>query len=418
MNCYMLLLCFSALVCGKVHFNGDKVFRITPKTKDEVEFIHEFIKNMGDKLDVWKEPSHVGNDIDIHVHANDVDQVKDMLNNKGIKYTITIDDLEKLVNEESLENEKFGYAGYFDYNRYNRYNDIVGELYNMARQYTNAETFVAGSTYERRSLVGIKISKPNSVGRKTAVWVDGGIHAREWISPATVMFLMKQLLKPDPKYQSKVNQALNKYDFYILPVFNADGYEYTHTGNRMWRKTRSRGRYCRGADPNRNWDSKFGGAGTSSSECTDIYHGSRAFSEIETRTVSSYLASLSKSVGLKSYWNVHAYSQLLLYPWSYTTARPRDINEIDRVAVAFKNGVYRESYKRFTVGQPSRILYAVAGGSIDWTYEKLGVKYSYAPELRPGQGEMRNGFLLPPNQIAASGREFTNGFLDAVLAML
>ena len=81
------------------------------------------------------------------------------------------------------------------------------------------------------------------------------------------------------------NAALtNSVDWYIMPVMNPDGkqnkkisfynsflifqlilgYEYTHTGNRLWRKTRSgKGSKCPGADPNRNFGHKWGGKGTS-----------------------------------------------------------------------------------------------------------------------------------------------------------
>jgi hypothetical protein len=45
------------------------------------------------------------------------------------------------------------------------------------------------------------------------------------------------------------------------------GYEFTHVGDRLWRKTRSGGRpilgglfgCCKGTDPNRNWNFKWGG---------------------------------------------------------------------------------------------------------------------------------------------------------------
>lgn len=70
---------------------------------------------------------------------------------------------------------------------------------------------------------------------------------------------MLQILEPGKKYAERFTQVLAKYDFYILPIFNPDGYEYTHTENRMWRKTRSPGKRCVGADPNRNWDTHFGG---------------------------------------------------------------------------------------------------------------------------------------------------------------
>ena len=42
---------------------------------------------------------------------------------------------------------------------------------------------------------------------------------------------------------------------------------------------------------------------------------------------------------------------------------------------------------------------------MDWTYEKLGVVYSYAPEMRPAEGELKNGFLLSPLYIKPSGFE-------------
>lgn len=59
----------------------------------------------------------------------------------------------------------------------------------------------------------------------------------------------------------EVVALVQKYDWVILPVFNVDGYVYTHTNNRMWRKTVSTnsGSSCLGADPNRNWNFKWGG---------------------------------------------------------------------------------------------------------------------------------------------------------------
>jgi murein tripeptide amidase MpaA len=46
-----------------------------------------------------------------------------------------------------------------------------------------------------------------------------------------------------------------------VPVVNPDGYEYTHTEDRLWRKSRSRhnGDRCIGVDLNRNFDFHWGG---------------------------------------------------------------------------------------------------------------------------------------------------------------
>ena len=45
-----------------------------------------------------------------------------------------------------------------------------------------------------------------------------GIHAREWISPATVTYVMNELVT-NPQHGS----LLDMFDFFILPVANPDG---------------------------------------------------------------------------------------------------------------------------------------------------------------------------------------------------
>ena len=64
-------------------------------------------------------------------------------------------------------------------------------------------------------------------------------------------------------------------DWYIAPLLNPDGYEYSHTDDRMWRKNRSPpppGSRCYGVDLNRNWDViGFGAGATSSNPCSETY---------------------------------------------------------------------------------------------------------------------------------------------------
>jgi len=350
------------------------------------------------------------------VGRENVELIVQKLKKEDIPYTIIIEDLEKELQEEQeeLKANSFTYSNGFNYYTYNRLDAIHAEVKRLASVHSDkASLFSAGTSFENRDLLAVKVS---SGGAKPVIWIDGCIHAREWIACASVMNLLKQLLEPEPMFASRVESVLAKYDLYILPVFNPDGYEYTHTTNRMWRKTRSDGTPCKGADPNRNWDSHWGGAGTSGDPCSDIYRGKGPFSEIEVKQVANKLTEIAHSVGLKSYWNIHAYSQLVLYPWSYTTRRAKDYQEINRVAQVFSDGIRKINGKYFKPGQPSRILYSVAGGSMDWTYEKLGVIYSYAPEMRPTRYEPY-GFRLPTRFIRPSETEFVNGILEAALAM-
>lgn len=61
--------------------------------------------------------------------------------------------------------------------------------------------------------------------QRPIVLLDGGIHAREWISVATALYCIYQLT--ERHLYNK--QLLKKLDFIIVPVVNIDGYEYSHT---------------------------------------------------------------------------------------------------------------------------------------------------------------------------------------------
>lgn len=109
------------------------------------------------------------------------------------------------------------------------------------------------------------------------------IHAREWISGATCTYVVNELLNSQ---DAEVVKMTEDFDWYIICVANPDGYVFTHTNNRMWRKTRSTTSSplgCRGADPNRNWGYMWNTGGSSNAPCDDTFHGEAAFSEVETK---------------------------------------------------------------------------------------------------------------------------------------
>ena len=56
--------------------------------------------------------------------------------------------------------------------------------------------------------------------------IPTGIHAREWITPATVTyFLNKILTTDDPAFK----ELVESFNYYIFPSINPDGYVYSHT---------------------------------------------------------------------------------------------------------------------------------------------------------------------------------------------
>ena len=74
------------------------------------------------------------------------------------------------------------YTG-MSWNKYHRFTVIDNFVKCLAAEYPDkAERFQIGTSYEGRKMNLLRISN-NLRSVKRAVWIDGGIHAREWVSP-------------------------------------------------------------------------------------------------------------------------------------------------------------------------------------------------------------------------------------------
>ncbi|XP_011705362.1 PREDICTED: zinc carboxypeptidase A 1-like, partial [Wasmannia auropunctata] len=101
---------------------------------------------------------------------------------------------------------------------------------------------------EGREIKGIKIINGEE---NPGIFIEGGMHGREWISPATVMYILHELLFSN---HSDVRYIADMHNWYIFPIFNPDGYAYSFTTDRLWKKTRKPSSpNCNGSDPDRNW---------------------------------------------------------------------------------------------------------------------------------------------------------------------
>lgn len=118
----------------------------------------------------------------------------------GIENYVKVPDLEKVIRQEYATNrvltKKIGGLQVFDYQKYHPLNEIYDWIYAIAKQYSDiVDVFNVTTSFEGRPLTTLKISVPNSSGkRKPAIWFDGGIHSREWISPATVIYMTYRVI--------------------------------------------------------------------------------------------------------------------------------------------------------------------------------------------------------------------------------
>ncbi|XP_014800916.1 PREDICTED: carboxypeptidase A2-like [Calidris pugnax] len=400
-----LILIFSALIGASLcleTFVGDQVLRIKTRNEEEVKQLQllESLEHL--ELDFWINPSTAALPVDVRIPANNVQAVKAFLESQGIEYSILIEDLQAVLDEEKQEmaysQQRERSSNSFNYATYHTLDDIYAELDHLASEYSSiVSKHKIGESYEKRPLYVLKFSTGGS--NRPAIWLDAGIHSREWVTQASAIWMAKKIASDYGKDPS-ITSLLNKMDIFLLTVTNPDGYVFTHTTNRMWRKTRSRnpGSVCIGVDPNRNWDAGFGGPGASSNPCSDSYRGPSANSEVEVRSVVNFIKNHGN---IKAFLTLHSYSQLLMYPYGYKCTPPADYAELDALGKAAASSIRSLYGTTFTVGSICTTIYQASGGSIDWSYD-YGIKYSFAFELRDTG---RYGFVLPASQIIPTAEE-------------
>ncbi|XP_070842179.1 carboxypeptidase B isoform X2 [Chaetodon trifascialis] len=310
--------------------------------------------------------------------------------------TVLIEDLQAAVDAQADNKLSFRSHSYTKYNNWPMIESWMASIASSNPSMVSKQ--VIGNTYEGRPMPILKLGK-KSGSTKPAIFMDCGIHAREWISPAFCQWFVKEALSTYGS-DSQMTSLLNEMDVFVLPVFNIDGYDYTHNHNRMWRKTRSRvSGSCYGVDPNRNFDAGWCSVGASRNPCDDTYCGTAPESEIEVKHVADFIRK-NRSI-IKGYLTIHSYGQLLLFPYSYTYKLAADHSELMKVAQGASAALRSLYGTRYTSGRGITTIYAAAGGSDDWAYD-LGVKYSYTFELRDKD---TYGFLLPESQIKPTCEE-------------
>ncbi|XP_064645163.1 carboxypeptidase B-like [Lineus longissimus] len=393
---------------GKRTYGGYQVFRLKPGNQKGLDLLVDWFKNERDGIDFWRPPKSLEDSVDIQVEPDFLDTVKKELASANIKVKLLFGDLGKTIEKERQENSKQWKSGLstFKYQAYHRLTEIQTWLDDIAAtcpSNLNCDVTSIGKTYEQREMKMIRIGEVG-LSNKPAIWIDCGIHAREWISPATCVYTIYRFITDFTRGYSRVTSLLRKFDFYIMPNANPDGYEYSWNMNRMWRKTVTPqydlGSPCIGVDPNRNWDYQWMAAGASSNPCSDGYGGRSAFSEVETQAMSNFV--YANRATIKAFISLHSYGQMFLTPWGVGSALPADYTELYRVASAAATELKAMYGTTYRIGSITTLLYDAAGGSIDWTKAVAGIKYSMAYELRDTG---TYGFMLPASQILSTAKE-------------
>jgi len=259
-----------------------------------------------------------------------------------------------------------------------------------------------GQSLQGRDMKIVRFRGAGYTSGDTRVFVTYNIHAREWISGMSGVYQIENLIK---KVQQEPDYLANT-EVVLMYMSNPDGFQYSTESERYHRKNMRPGS-CIGVDLNRNYNANWGGSGSSGSQCSDTYRGASVESEPETQVIKQVMLEAPMTV----YVDVHAFSQLILSPYGYTTAEHPRAPEYRTLGGEIQAAIRGVSGNTWTEGPTAQVLYAASGGTNDYadTLGALGLCF----ELRPASGGL-GGFSPPASSILPGAQESYAGIIAAI----
>ncbi len=274
-----------------------------------------------------------------------------------------------------------------------------------------------GRSYEGRPILAVKVGARGDSPTRANVLFLATHHAREWAATEMALRLIRQLATAT---DARTDSLIAARDIWIVPVVNPDGYEFTFTSDRLWRKNRRpMAGGAIGVDLNRNHSVSWGldNVGSSPNATSEIYRGPSAASEPEVSALQAWHARHPPAISI----TYHTYAGLLLFPpgarYGVLAA------DLDAYRVLGGTNVHPAALDRLpssarTFYSPGTgwMLYPTNGEYTDWASATFGT-ISINPELTSGYGPAGYyGFEFPDDELLLA-QLFTDNLpfaLDAI----
>jgi carboxypeptidase A2 len=248
------------------------------------------------------------------------------------------------------------------------YEAVVDRLEDTAKQLPGA------SLLRRGGLVILRLGAASTARDKDArpeIWLQAGLHACEWIGPATVLRLMDELVRN--------SDLRGRATWYLLPVVDAHGYQRTWAGERFLKTTEN------GENANLNFPFRWGEAPLLLRRLLGRklrgWMGPRPASAGCVKSLISELKSLGN---LRLFLDFHGFGRLWLHPWCYSTAPSPHRTEHEAASAAAVRAADRVAAgSGYRAQAAARTEVAMGGSCIDFVYHDIGCIHSYAIELPP-----------------------------------
>lgn len=241
-----------------------------------------------------------------------------------------------------------------------------------------------GRSYEGRPMLAVKIGPRGDSPSRPNVLFVATHHAREWAATEMALRLIRRLATAT---DARTDSLINTRDIWIVPVVNPDGYEYTFTTDRLWRKNRrpmTGGAI--GVDLNRNHSTNWGldNVGSSPDAPSEIYRGPSPASEPEVSALQNWHAQHPPVISV----SYHTYAgELLLPPGAISGVLPADLDVYRVLAGTNAHPAVIDrlpgSTRTFYSPALAWMLYPTNGEYTDWASATFGT-ISISPELTSG----------------------------------
>lgn len=332
--------------------------------------------------------------------------------------TFDFDDSDEfLPKDEKINYNKNTHNPFFK--KYHNLEDIYNYMEGLSYKYANLVKLEdIGTTFEGRDIKAMHISahdpttsskkKKNNPHKKTIV-ITSGLHAREWATITTTLWIATKLASKYGNFK-KETFYLNNLDFFIIPVFNPDGYEYTWSSDRLWRKTRQQTIHprCFGIDLDHSFDFKWNDNDT---PCSAYYSGQSPFESLESKALDDYLFDKKHNddnFKLHGFLDFHSYGQEILYPYGFSCdLQPRDIENLLELSYGMARSIRLKTGETYEVmpsckDKGSDLIPGFgSGNALDYFYHSKA-HWAFQFKIRD-LGE--KGFILPKKYIKPVARE-------------
>jgi Zinc carboxypeptidase/Carboxypeptidase activation peptide len=196
-------------------YAGYQVIAVTPDSEEQIAWLAAFRTNYSSSsschLDWWSELSLPNLLVSVAVEPACLDEVIGLLRAAGLQVRVTIPDLSLVIRQE--RNYRFLsqlYREPHDWNPevYHNLEEIQSRISWMVGHYPDLlSTRLLGTTHEGRKIEVVVVREPGPV-TKPAIWIDCGIHAREWVSPPTCIHFIERLVESINSVEPQVHFCL------------------------------------------------------------------------------------------------------------------------------------------------------------------------------------------------------------------